>query len=163
MSSASRFALLAFALAGCASAARPTPERNARLLSTNAPTTCAEWVARAQASPELDVDRVPSPLAYDPRPVPRRMPPGVAGPDGRAEVSIKVVVDTLGKADMRTFQVVRSTHPSLTNSVRGAVAKWKFSPAVVHGCKVPRVFKWSATAGGASKPAPATRGRSTRG
>ena len=161
MSSAPRFVLFALVLAGCAGKAKAPAERNARLLSTNEPTSCAEWVARAQAQPELDVDRVPSPLAYDPRPVPRRMPPGVAGPDGRAEVSIKVVVDTLGKADMRTFQVVKSTHPSLTNSVRGAVAKWKFSPAVVHGCKVPRVFKWSATAGGGAKPAPA-KGRSSR-
>ena len=160
MSSASRFALLAFVLAGCAAGAKAPAEQNARLLSTSAPATCAEWVARAQASPELDVDRVPSPLAYDPPPVPRRMPPGVAGKDGRAEVRIKVLVDTLGRADMRTFEVVRSTHPSLTKSVRGAVAKWKFQPAVVHGCKVPRVFNWSATAGG---PAPAAKGRSARG
>jgi len=57
-------------------------------------------------------------------------------------------VDTLGKADMRTFKVVRSTHPTLSKSVHDAVAKWTFTPAVVHGCKVPRTFNWSATAGG---------------
>ena len=162
MSSAPRFAVFAAVLlAGCAAAAKAPAERNARLLSTSEPTTCAEWVARAKASPELDVDRVPSPLAYDPPPVPRRMPPGVAGADGRAEVRIKVLVDTMGKADMRTFQVVRSTHPTLTKSVRGAVAKWKFQPAVVHGCKVPRVFNWSATAGGAATPS--GKGRASRG
>lgn len=163
MPSASRFVVLVLLLVGCASASKAPAEQNARLLSTNAPTTCAEWVARAKASPELEVDRVPSPLAYDPPPVPRRMPPGVAGKDGRAEVRIKVLVDTTGRADMRTFQVVRSTHPSLTKSVRGAVAKWKFSPAVVSGCKVPRVFNWSATAGGAGSTAPPAKGRSTRG
>jgi hypothetical protein len=151
MTSASRLALpaLAIALAACASKSGGAPAgRNARRLSTNAPTTCAEWVARAEASPELEVDRVPAPVAYDPRPVPRRMPPGVAGKDGRAEIVIKVLVDTLGHADMRTFDVVRSTHPSLTKSVRNAVAKWTFTPAVVHGCKVPRMFNWSASAGG---------------
>ena len=154
-----RVSLLIFvvsaALGGCASGKAKAPaEQNARLLSTNEPTTCAEWVAKAQASPELDVDRVPAPTAYEPRPVPKRMPPGVAGKDGRAEVVIKVLVDTLGKADMRTFQVVRSTHPTLSKSVRDAVAKWTFTPAVVHGCKVPRTFNWSATAGGR---APATK------
>lgn len=147
MSSTPRFVLLALVISGCATKAKAPAGQNARLLSTNAPTTCSEWVARAKASPELEVDRVPSPLAYDPPPVPRRMPPGVAGKDGRAEVRIKVLVDTMGRADMRTFQVVRSTHPSLTKSVRGAVAKWRFQPAVVHGCKVPRTFNWSATAG----------------
>ena len=133
--------------AGCASTSgNAGGARNAQLLSTNAPATCSEWVARAVASPELDVERVPEPVAYDPRPVPRRMPPGVAGRDGVAEIRIKVLVDTLGKADMRTFQVVRSTHPSLTQSARNAVAKWKFRPAMVGGCKVPRTFNWGATA-----------------
>jgi hypothetical protein len=150
-------------LAGCASTPAAAPaERGARLVSTNAPVTCAEWVSRAQASPELDVDRVPSPVRYDPAPVPKRMPPGVAGPDGRAEVSIKVMVDTLGRADMKTFKVVRSTHPSLSSSVRTAVAKWKFEPAVVHGCKVPRVFNWSASAGGTRRSTPSGTPAGTR-
>jgi TonB family protein len=75
------------------------------------------------------------------------MPPGVAGRDGVAEIRIKVLVDTTGRADMRTFKVVRSTHPTLTRSARNAVAKWKFRPAMVGGCKVPRTFNWGATAG----------------
>ena len=164
MSSASRFALptLALLLAGCAShGAKAAPDHGARLLSTNAPTTCAEWVARAKAAPELDVDRVPEPVTYNPAPVPRRMPPGAAGKDGVAEVRIKVLVDTLGRADMKTFQVVRSTHPSLTNSVRSAVAKWKFRPAEVQGCKVPRIFNWGATAG-TPRSQPAPRAKSTK-
>lgn len=135
--------------AACASGkATPAADHGPRLLSSDAPLTCAEWVARAQATPELDVDRVPAPLAYDPPPIPRRLPPGTVGRDGRAEVRIKVLVDTLGKADMRTFQVVTSTSPNLTTSVRTAVAKWTFSPAVVHGCKVPRTFNWGAVSGG---------------
>lgn len=136
-------------VAACASGGAATSTDKApRLLSANAPVTCAEWVARAQASPELDVDRVPAPVKYDPAPIPRRLPPGTVGRDGRAEVRIKVLVDTLGKADMTTFQVVKSTHPNLTRSVRTAVGKWTFSPAVVSGCKVPRVFNWGAVAGG---------------
>ena len=128
--------------------AAPGKTTSVRLLSRSAPMTCADWVAKAKSSPEMDVEQVPAPLAYDPAPIPRRLPPGVVGPDGTAEVRIKVLVDTLGRADMRTFKVVRSTHPTLTKHVRSAVAQWKFSPARVHGCKVPRMFNWGAAAGG---------------
>lgn len=110
--------------------------------------SCAEWTRRAAASPELDVERVPEPVAYDPPPIPRRLPRGVIPRNGRAEVRIQVVVDTLGRADMKSFRVVRSTHPKLTASVRHAVSRWKFRPAEVGGCKVPRVFNWGAVAGG---------------
>jgi hypothetical protein len=120
-----------------------------RLAAPEAPAkTCAEWVARAKAKPELDVERVPEPVAYNPPPIPRRLPPGVVGPDGRAEVRIKVLVDTLGRADMKSFRVVRSTHPELTKHVRSAVSQWRFRPAKVGGCKVPRMFNWAAVAGG---------------
>jgi hypothetical protein len=88
----------------------------------------------------LAVERVPAPVTFDPAPIPKRLPKGVGGKDGRAEVHIRVLVDTLGAADMKTFMVVKSTHPTLTKSVRAAVAKWKFTPAEVSGCKVPRNF-----------------------
>ena len=106
--------------------------------------TCAEWVRRAVADPEIAVERVPAPVAFEPAPIPKRLPKGVVGKDGKAEVRIRVLVDTLGTADMKTFTVVKSTHPTLTRSVRTAVAKWKFVPAEVSGCKVPRNFNWAA-------------------
>ena len=143
-------ALLAAAagISACHSAGTPGGGSSpARVASANAPASCAEWVQRARSKPELDVERVPEPVAYDPPPIPRRLPPGVVGKDGRAEVRIKVLVDTLGRADMKTFKVVRSTHPVLTSNVRSAVAQWKFRPAEIDGCKVPRVFNWAATAG----------------
>jgi hypothetical protein len=121
--------------------------KNARVAAPEAVVTCDEWTRRAQADPELGVDRVPAPVAFKPAPVPRPLPKGVVGKDGRAEVRIRVLVDTLGAADMRTFTVVKSTHPTLTRSVRTAVAKWKFVPAEVGGCKVPRNFNWGAVAG----------------
>lgn len=55
-------------------------------------------------------------------------------------------------ANMNTFTVVKPTHPTLTRSVRSTVVKWKFVPAEVAGCKVPRNFNWAAVAGGDSKP-----------
>jgi outer membrane biosynthesis protein TonB len=62
-------------------------------------------------------------------------------------VKITVLVDTLGRADMKTFNVVTSTNPWLAQSVKSAVAKWRFEPAQLAGCKVPRQFEWSATSG----------------
>jgi outer membrane biosynthesis protein TonB len=43
--------------------------------------------------------------------------------------------------------VVTSTNPWLAQSVKSAVAKWRFEPAQLAGCKVPRQFEWSATSG----------------
>ena len=119
---------------------------SARVAPPDPGLACNEWVRRAVADPEIAVERVPEPVALNPAPIPRRLPKGVVGKDGKAEVRIRVLIDTLGTADMRTFTVVKSTHPTLTRSVRAAVAKWKFVPAQVGGCKVPRNFNWAAVA-----------------
>jgi hypothetical protein len=122
----------------------------ARLAPPDPVVTCAEWVQRATADPEIAVERVPEPRKLEPAPIPRRLPKGVVGRDGKAEVRIRVLVDTLGAPDMRTFTVVKSTHPTLTRSVRAAVSKWTFVPAEVGGCKVPRNFNWGAVTGGST-------------
>jgi len=109
--------------------------------------TCEEWVRRAVADPEIGVERVPEPLAYEPPPLPKRFPQGVLDKNGRGEVRIRVLVDTMGVADMKTFTVVKSTHPTLARSVRAAVAKWKFTPAQAGGCKVPRDYNWAVVLG----------------
>ena len=123
----------------------------ARVAPADPVVTCAEWVQRATANPEIAVERVPEPVKLDPPPFPKRVPKGVTGKDGKAEVRVRVVVDTLGVADMRTFAVVKSTHPTFTRSVRAAIAKWKFVPAEVSGCKVPRHFNGVWVAGGSDR------------
>lgn len=134
-------------------AAAPPPEVVAepevtpvRVAPPDTVVSCAEWVRRAVANPDIDVTRVAEPKAYEPPPIPRRVPNSVYDKSGKAEISITVLVDTLGKADMASFTVVKTTSPRLTTSVRAAVAKWVFTPAEVMGCKVPRRYKWSATA-----------------
>ena len=131
---------------GCG-ASRPPADPSAtpvRVAPADPVVTCSEWVSRALADPEIAVERVPAPIALRPPPIPK----GFVGKDGKAEVRIRVLIDTLGVADMGTFTVVKSTHPTLTRSVRSAVAKWKFVPAEVSGCKVPRNFNWAAVMGG---------------
>jgi hypothetical protein len=125
-------------------AARDASMKPVRMAPADPVVACDEWVRRAVADPEIAVQRVPEPVAFEPAPIPKRLPKGVLGKDGTAEVRIRVLVDTLGTADMKTFTVVKSTHPTLTRSVRAAVAKWKFVPAEVSGCKVPRNFNWAA-------------------
>lgn len=141
------FSLLAVLACG----GHPAPDPAAtpvRMAPPDPVVTCDEWVRRAVADPEINVERVPEPVAMEPPPIPKRLPRGVTDKNGRAEVRIRVLVDTLGAADMKTFTVVRSTSPTLTRSVRAAVSKWKFVPAQVGGCKVPRNFNWAAVAGG---------------
>ena len=96
---------------------------------------CVEARRRAAARPDLDVDRLPAPRAMKP---PLR--PTALRKDGSAELKVDVIIDTLGRADMRTFRVVRASHQALADQARDVVAKWRFTPAVLAGCKVPRVY-----------------------
>lgn len=151
-----RFVVFAVA-AGCSGGHAPPDQsvKPARMAPPDPVVTCEEWVRRAVADPEIGVERVPEPVAYDPPPLPKRFPQGVLDKNGRGEVRIRVLVDTLGTADMKTFTVVKSTHPTLARSVRAAVAKWKFTPAQVGGCKVPRDYNWAVVLG---KPPASTAG-----
>jgi len=102
---------------------------------------CKEAVKRANANPNLDVEKVATPLAMAPAPIDaRRMPKGVADRNGWYTVKFHVLVNTDGKADMKTFTIDTTSHPWLATSVKGAVAKWSFAPAEVAGCKIPRNY-----------------------
>lgn len=148
--------LLATLPAACSSNPDPelVPDKPVRIAAPQAPIKpgdCAEAMRRATADVDLAVDRLPSPRALVPAPLPvKTMPPEVRTAKYNA-VKITVVVDTLGRPDMRTFNVVRTTHPWLASSVKSAVSKWKFMPAELAGCKVPRQFEWGATSGRAPR------------
>lgn len=106
---------------------------------------CVEARRRAAAKPDLEVDSVPSPVM---RPAAfQRMPAAVKSQVDRkgAVVKVDVMVDTLGRADMKTFKVVETSHPWLAENVKTVLPKWKFTPAKLVGCKVRRVYKFSTT------------------
>jgi hypothetical protein len=144
--------VLASLAAACSSNPDPdlVPDKPVRIAAPLTPIRagdCAEAMRRALADSDMPVDRLPAPRALVPSPLPvKSMPPEVRTAKYNA-VKITVIVDTLGRPDMRTFAVVKTTHPWLASSVRSAVAKWKFEPAEVAGCKVPRQFEWGATSG----------------
>jgi hypothetical protein len=102
---------------------------------------CREATRRALRDPNLDVEKVPAPIAMTPPPIDaRKMPRGVADRNGWFTVKFHVLVDARGKADMKTFVVDTASHPWLATSVKGAVAKWSFAPAEVAGCRIPRNY-----------------------
>lgn len=142
--------------AACASSANGEPDsrpvRVAGMAKPLAHGDCPEARRLAAEKPDLDVDRIPAPVAMRPA-VLRKVPPGVIGQDG-AVIKADVIIDTLGRADMKTFRIVKSTHPWLAAHVKGAIAKWTFTPAELAGCKVARVYHFSATAPGLKKASP---------
>jgi outer membrane biosynthesis protein TonB len=117
-----------------------------------APGDCAEAMRRAVAKPDLVVDRIPAPVVAKP-PALQKLPKAALRKDGSAEVKVDVLIDTLGKADMKTFKVVTTSSPLLVDNVKSVIGKWKFSPAELAGCKIPRVFHFMASAPPRGKPA----------
>ena len=147
-------ALVALATA-CASSNAEPDMRPVRVAGMAKPLTYGDCPAArrlAAENPDLDVDRLPAPVAMKPAILqPGTIPPGVIGPKG-AVIKADVVIDTLGRADMRTFKIVRSSHKWLTAEVKRAIPKWKYTPAELAGCKVARVYHFSATAPAAKNP-----------
>ena len=162
---------LGLVLGACSKSApetQPEPEMIGARVNNNleAPIArgdCREAGRRAAANPDLDVEKVAAPLAMTPPPIDgKKMPRGVADRNGWFNVKFHVLVDTAGRADMKTFAVDTTSHPWLATSVKTAVAKWKFAPAEVAGCKVPRNYslgispKGKTPAKAATKPAART-------
>jgi len=108
---------------------------------------CVEARKRAAVKPDLDVDRLPTPVRQRP-PAFQKMPATVRSQvDKRgAVVRVDVVVDTLGRAVMKTFKVVEVSNPWFADNLRSILPAWRFTPAQLAGCKVSRVYKFSATA-----------------
>jgi hypothetical protein len=139
----------------CASASKTEPDyRPVRVAGTAkrlAHGDCPAARRLAAENPGLDVDRNPAPVAMKPPVLQRgKIPPGVIGANG-AVIKADVIIDTLGRADMSTFTIVKSSHPWLSAHVKHAIAKWKYTPAELAGCKVARVYHFSATAPSAAK------------
>ena len=144
--------LAALGAAACSSNHGPelVPDQPVRIAAGDAPIRqgdCVEARRRVSQKANAYVDRLPTPTRMVPSPLPVKTMPAEVRSAKYNAVKITVLVDTLGRADMKTFNVVTSTHPWLASSVKSAVAKWKFVPAELAGCKVPRQFEWSATSG----------------
>jgi TonB family protein len=70
-----------------------------------------------------------------------RYPDGLRAAGIQGQVLAQFVVDTTGKAIMRTFKALRSTHPDFTLAVRSTVAYMDFYPATLGGKKVQQLVQ----------------------
>lgn len=137
-------------LSACSRAPRPETEpevRNVRVASADkalAYGDCDEARRRLAAQPDMTVDRVPEPLAMRPAPF-QKVPASAWNRDGSATIKVEVVVDTLGRADMSTFRPVQVSNPWFTANIKSVIPRWRFTPASLAGCKVRRVYRFSAT------------------
>lgn len=140
--------------AACAGNPDPEPEmvpevavRVAPPLGAVQPGDCPEALRRARAKPDLEVDRLASPKAKLGTALQDRAMPAAVRRAKYNDVRISVLIDTLGKPDMSTFTVVKTTHPWLATKFRSSIAKWTFEPAQLAGCRVPRVWLGVLTSG----------------
>jgi hypothetical protein len=131
------------------------PVSEARIAPADEPVAagdCAEATRRALERPDLVVDRIPAPVVAKP-PALQRPPRSALRRDGSADVKVDVLIDTLGRADMRTFKVVSASSDWLARNVKSVIGKWTFSPAELAGCKVPRTYHFMASAPARSRSA----------
>ena len=136
--------LLLLSFAACSHSAPPPapaaePEVNARIAGPLQQGDCVEARRRAALQPDLEVERIPAVVVMKPAPF-KDTPESALRKDGSAEIKIDVIVDTLGNPDMTTFKVVKVSNKWFTENVRRVMPKWTFTPALLAGCKVPRVY-----------------------
>ncbi len=105
---------------------------------------CDDARRRLLRDPDLTVDRVPEPVAMRPAPF-QRAPARAYNRDGSAVIKAEVMIDTLGRAEMATFKPTEVSNPWFTTNLRSVLPRWRFTPATLAGCKVRRVYRFSAT------------------
>lgn len=110
------------------------------------PSDCVEARRRAAADTDLEVDRLPE-LRSGPRPF-TPTPTSVTADIEKNGMSFKadVLIDTLGKARVASLRVVESSNEWFPRNLKALLPRMTFSPAMLAGCKVERVYKFQASA-----------------
>lgn len=110
------------------------------------PGDCVEARRRAAIQADLEVDRLPT-LVSGPRPF-TPTPTSVKADIDKRGMSFKadVVIDTLGRARVGTLKVIETSNEWFPRNLRALLPRMKFSPAMLAGCKVERVYKFQASA-----------------
>jgi protein TonB len=85
--------------------------------------------------------QVEKPAAANPSNQPPAYPNQLRAANIEGQVVAKFVVDTTGRADMRTFEVIKSDHEAFTAAVRNSLPNMRFFPAEVGGKKVKQLVQ----------------------
>lgn len=82
------------------------------------------------------VVEVDSTVHRDPMSAAPVYPPDLLARGVRGATMVRYVVDTTGRADMRTFQVLHATHAEFAEAVREAMPLMRFTPAKIGEARV---------------------------
>ena len=85
--------------------------------------------------------QVEKPASANPSNQPPVYPNQLRAANIEGQVVAKFVVDTTGRADMRTFEVIKSDHEAFTSAVRNSLPNMRFFPAEVGGRKVKQLVQ----------------------
>lgn len=85
--------------------------------------------------------QVEKPAAASPNNQPPTYPNQLRAANVEGQVIAKFVVDTSGRADMRTFEIIKSDHDLFTNAVRNSLPNFRFFPAELGGRKVKQLVQ----------------------
>jgi periplasmic protein TonB len=85
--------------------------------------------------------QVEKPAASNPSNPPPTYPNQLRAANVEGQVVAKFVVDTNGRADMRTFEIMKSDHDLFTNAVRNVLPNYRFFPAELGGRKVKQLVQ----------------------
>jgi hypothetical protein len=110
------------------------------------PGDCVEARRRAAITSDLEVDRLPE-LVSGPRPF-TPTPTSVTADIEKNGMSFKanVVIDTLGRARVSTLKVLETSNEWFPRNLKALLPRMRFSPAMLAGCKVDRVYLFQASA-----------------
>ena len=133
-------------MSGCATGGGGSP--SASVSPEAARARCDTVVAKIAKYPKLMVEAEPTRLSGA---MPRVMPARRDRP-----FTVSFVVDTAGKPVLRTFSVSSHVGSRFRTEMRKSVATWKYQPAWLEGCPVPRRVSHTINVGG-SRSAPGSR------
>ncbi|HEY6219486.1 MAG TPA: TonB family protein [Gemmatimonadaceae bacterium] len=85
--------------------------------------------------------QVEKPAASNPSNQPPSYPNQLRAANIEGQVVAKFVVDTTGRADMKTFEIVKSDHELFTSAVRNVLPNYRFFPAELGGKKVKQLVQ----------------------
>jgi hypothetical protein len=104
------------------------------------PGDCVEARRRAAIQSDLEVDRLPE-LLSGPRPF-TPTPASVSADIAKNGMAFRawVVIDTMGRARVGTLNVLETSNEWFPRNLKALLPRMKFSPAMLAGCKVERVY-----------------------
>jgi hypothetical protein len=68
-------------------------------------------------------------------------PTRASGPASSERALVQFVVDSLGVPDTLTYKVLAAQDRGLAEAGRKAMARWRFRPATIRGCRVPQLVQ----------------------